>query len=140
VVTELLLGFPTSFATPEMLAKQQALFDVLHEGLIALPINLPITGVTQSFVPSGLDLIVTEVVMACKSVLCCFFEYQSDINALSRRAVLQFAQSTPGWLLLFASQQSFATSSWHKMSTFLLYVLPACLALCSRMQLNIVCA
>ena len=44
VVTELILGFSTSFASPNMLAKQQALFDVLHQGLVALPINLPFTG------------------------------------------------------------------------------------------------
>jgi len=44
VVTELVLGFPTHFATPQMLAKQQALFDTLHNGLVALPIDLPFTG------------------------------------------------------------------------------------------------
>ena len=44
VVTELVLGFPTHFATLQMLAKQQALFDTLHNGLVALPIDLPFTG------------------------------------------------------------------------------------------------
>ena len=44
VVTELVLGFPTHFATPQMLARQQALFDILHNGLVALPIDLPFTG------------------------------------------------------------------------------------------------
>ena len=44
VVTELVLGFDKSFATPELLARQEALFTVLHGGLVALPINLPGTG------------------------------------------------------------------------------------------------
>lgn len=44
IVTELVLGFDRSFATTELLAHQQQLFDDLHAGLIALPINLPGTG------------------------------------------------------------------------------------------------
>ena len=60
VVTELVLGFPTQFATPQMLAKQQALFDVLHNGLVALPINLPFTGTPlfQSLCQSTRSLVV----------------------------------------------------------------------------------
>ena len=58
VVTELVLGFPTHFATPQMLAKQQALFDILHNGLVALPINLPFTGTLlfQSLCQSNLPM------------------------------------------------------------------------------------
>ena len=44
VVTEMVLGFDRSFATPELLARQEALFTALHGGLAALPINLPGTG------------------------------------------------------------------------------------------------
>ncbi len=60
VVTELVLGFPTQFATPQMLAKQQALFDILHNGLVALPINLPFTGTLlfQSLCQSTLCFVV----------------------------------------------------------------------------------
>ena len=43
-----------------MLAKQQALFDILHDGLVALPINLPFTGTLlfQSLCQSTLSLVV----------------------------------------------------------------------------------
>lgn len=44
IVTEMILGFDKNFATPQLLARQDALFHTLHQGLFALPINLPGTG------------------------------------------------------------------------------------------------
>jgi len=41
VATELVIGFPTSFLTEELLARQKCLFLTWLAGFVALPINLP---------------------------------------------------------------------------------------------------
>ncbi|DBA96280.1 TPA: hypothetical protein ACH3X3_002462 [Trebouxia sp. C0006] len=41
VATELVIGFPTSFLTEELLARQKCLFLAWLAGFVALPINLP---------------------------------------------------------------------------------------------------
>lgn len=63
-MTELVLGFPTSFATQQMLDKQQALFDVLHNGLVALPIDLPFTGEPPLFPRQNVGLSAAQGLVA----------------------------------------------------------------------------
>jgi hypothetical protein len=41
VATELVIGFPTSFLTEELLARQKRLFLTWLAGFVALPVNLP---------------------------------------------------------------------------------------------------
>ncbi|DBB01192.1 TPA: hypothetical protein ACH3X1_001074 [Trebouxia sp. C0004] len=41
VATELVIGFPTSFLTKELLARQKCLFLAWLAGFVALPVNLP---------------------------------------------------------------------------------------------------
>lgn len=41
VATELVIGFPTSFLTQELLERQKCLFLAWIAGFVALPINLP---------------------------------------------------------------------------------------------------
>ena len=70
-MTELVLGFDRSFATTELLACQQQLFDDLHAGLIALPINLPGMGRPLS---TALDPVLPSV-----SLLTCLHAVASAI-------------------------------------------------------------
>ena len=44
VTTELVLGLPADMVTPELLARQQHLFETFLEGFVALPFNFPGTG------------------------------------------------------------------------------------------------
>jgi len=46
VATELVIGFPTSFLTEKLLARQKCLFGIWLAGFVALPINLPGFGKT----------------------------------------------------------------------------------------------
>ena len=54
VTTELVLGLPADILTPELLARQQQLFETFLEGFVALPFNFPGTGVLLAAAAAGL--------------------------------------------------------------------------------------
>lgn len=56
VTTELVLGLPEDIITPELLARQQGLFETFLEGFVALPFNFPGTGLPPLFLSSSLPL------------------------------------------------------------------------------------